>query len=58
MTLNSDPKELTNFAMNFLKFVKASGMLPDYTGFIVKITHPIVESELWRDQWYIDIVDC
>jgi len=40
---------LTNFAMKFLKFVKASDMLPDYAGFIVK-TRTLVESELWRGQ--------
>ena len=28
---------LTNFAMKFLKFVKAPDQLPDYAGFIVEV---------------------
>ena len=30
---------LTNFAM-FIKFVRSSEQLPDYAGFIVKVTQP------------------
>ena len=31
---------LTNFAMKFTKFVRSPEQLPDYAGFIVKVTQP------------------
>ena len=31
---------LTNFAMKFIKFVRSPEQLPDYAGFIVKVTQP------------------
>ena len=31
---------LTNFAMKFIKFVRSPEQLPDYAGFVVKVTQP------------------
>jgi len=37
---------LTNFSLKFIKFVKAPEQLPNYAGFMVKVTQPRGENTI------------